>query len=80
VDLQLTLLNLLLKIVKNKERLNYILETREVKSYQAIKEDNTIIYYVPIIFINKQICESHNLNYKKVFFIELLPVVLQTKL
>jgi hypothetical protein len=30
------------QIVKNKERLNYIFATREVKSDKAINEDNTI--------------------------------------
>jgi len=56
------------QIVKNKERLNYILATREVKSYKVINEDNTIISYVPVI--DKQICESQNLNYQKVIFNE----------
>src|ERR1700678_1508466 len=52
----------------NKAELDYILTTKEIKTFKKINENNFLITYIPII--NKDICESHNLDYYKVILNE----------
>lgn len=55
------------KIVKKVE-LDYILTTKVIKTFKEINENNYIITYYPIV--NKEICDSHNLDYYKVILNE----------
>jgi len=55
------------KTVKS-SKLDYILATKEIKTFKEINKDNFLITYNPIV--NKEICESHNLDYHKVLLNE----------
>jgi len=52
----------------NKTELDYLLTTKEIKTFKEINENNFLITYIPII--DKNICESHNLDYYKVILNE----------
>lgn len=52
----------------NKTELDYLLATKEIKTFKKINENNFLITYIPIV--NKEICESHNLDYHKVILNE----------
>nr|QWO71369.1 DNA polymerase [Termitomyces sp. T123] len=51
-----------------KTELDYLLATKEIKTFKEINENNYLITYIPIV--NKEICESHNLDYHKVILNE----------
>jgi hypothetical protein len=51
-----------------KTELDYLLATKEIKTFKKINENNFLITYIPIV--NKEICESHNLDYHKVILNE----------
>jgi len=55
------------KTVNNTE-LDYLLQTKEIKTLKKINANNFLVSYIPIV--NKKICESHNLNYFKVILNE----------
>lgn len=46
-------------VVKN--QLDYLLATKEIKTFNKINENKFLVTYNPII--NKEICVSHNLDY-----------------
>nr|ADO51614.1 dnapol [Moniliophthora roreri] len=48
----------------NKERMDYIISTRNVHSFNIINEEKFLINYDPII--SKEICQEHGLDYIKV--------------
>lgn len=48
--------------------LDYLLATKEIKTFKKINENNFLITYIPIV--NKEICDSHNLDYHKVILNE----------
>jgi hypothetical protein len=50
--------------VVNKVKLDRILSTRVVNTFQKLNEDNFLMTYNPVR--NKEICENHNLDYYKV--------------
>jgi DNA-dependent RNA polymerase auxiliary subunit epsilon len=52
----------------NKTELDYLLTTKEIKTFKKINENNFLITYIPIV--NKDICDSHNLDYYKVILNE----------
>lgn len=52
----------------NQNELDYLLATKEIKTLKKINENNFLISYIPIV--NKEICESHNLDYHKVILNE----------
>lgn len=52
----------------NKTELDYLFATKEIKTFKKINENNFLITYIPIV--NKEICESHNLDYHKVILNE----------
>lgn len=52
----------------NKTELDYLLTTKEIKTFKKVNENNFLITYIPII--NKNICESHNLDYYKIILNE----------
>jgi DNA polymerase type B, organellar and viral len=52
----------------NKTDLDYLFATKEIKTFKIINENNFLITYIPIV--NKEICESHNLDYYKVILSE----------
>jgi hypothetical protein len=48
----------------NKTKLDKILATQEVKTFKQINDNNFIVTFVPVI--NREICESHGLDYYRV--------------
>jgi len=52
----------------NNSQLDKILSTKEIKTFKQINNNNFIITFVPII--NKDICESHGLDFYKVILNE----------
>jgi len=48
--------------------LDYLLSTKEIKTFKKINDLNFLITYIPIV--NKELCESHNLDYLKVILNE----------
>lgn len=63
-------LNLFKPITKtvSKKNMDYILATKEIKTFKVINSNNFLVTYNPIV--NKEICESHNLDYFKVILSE----------
>jgi DNA polymerase type B, organellar and viral len=59
-------MNIIKPITKtvNKEELDFILSTREVKSFHEITKNDFLVTYLPII--NEQICSEHGLDFIKV--------------
>jgi hypothetical protein len=55
------------KTVNNTE-LDFLFATKEIKTFKKINDNNTLITYIPIV--NKEICESHHLDYHKVILNE----------
>lgn len=55
------------KTVSSKD-LDYILATKEVKTFKVINSENFVVTFNPIV--NKEICENHNLDYFKVILNE----------
>lgn len=55
-------------ITVNKTKLDKILTTKEVKSFKQINENYFIVTYLPVV--NRDICESHGLDYYKVLLSE----------
>jgi hypothetical protein len=53
----------------NNTQLDYLLATKEIKTFKKINDNHTLITYIPIV--NKEICESHNLDYHKVILNEI---------
>jgi len=52
----------------HKTELDKILATKEVKTFKIINDDNFIVTFIPVV--NKDICESHGLDYYKVILNE----------
>lgn len=52
----------------SKAGLDKILATKEVKTFKEINEENYLVTFYPIV--NKDICDSHNLDYFKVLLEE----------
>ena len=63
-------LNLFKPVTKtvSKTVMDYILATKEVKTFKEINSNNFLVTYNPIV--NKEICETHNLDYFKVILSE----------
>ncbi len=49
--------------IVNKKKLDYILATKVVKTFKEINSDSYVLTYIP--FVDKEICESHNIDFYK---------------
>ena len=52
------------KIV-TKIELDKIISTKKIKTFKEINDNSFIITYLPLIILDKNICESHNIDYYK---------------